>query len=212
MLGAGWGFVAAACAAAVLAAGTASAHDDLVAVVEESFLLPVVDGPNRDQHVRIDVSVFTPETATPGSPAPVVLLAHGFGGDKDGSAGEARRIAHHGYIGVTYSARGFGASTGGVSVNGVHYDVQDVRQLIDAIAARPTVLLDGPGDPRLGMTGGSDGGGISLLAAAFDSRIDAIAPQATWASLLSSLAPNHLGPGLAIEAQPPGVVVRASRV
>ena len=53
--------------------------------------------------------------------------------------------------------------------------------------------LDGPGDPRVGVAGGSYGGALSLLGAAYDRRIDAIAPQITWNSLTTALFPSQTG-------------------
>ncbi|PYC60866.1 hypothetical protein C7C46_33890, partial [Streptomyces tateyamensis] len=61
---------------------------------------------------------------------------------------------------------------------------------------RPEVQLDGPGDPDVGITGASYGGAISLLAAAADPRIKAIAPVITWWGLSQALFPQNLqGPG-----------------
>ena len=47
--------------------------------------------------------------------------------------------------------------------------------------------LDKKGDPRVGMTGGSYGGGIQLSTAGIDRRIDAIVPVVAWHSLETSL-------------------------
>ena len=43
------------------------------------------------------------------------------------------------------------------------------------------------------MAGGSYGGALALLGAAYDDRIDAIAPQITWNSLTSALFPSQTG-------------------
>ena len=55
---------------------------------------------------------------------------------------------------------------------------------------RRTVCAPGTGDPRVGMAGGSYGGGIQLVTAAIDERIDAIVPTIAWNSLLTSLFPE----------------------
>ena len=47
--------------------------------------------------------------------------------------------------------------------------------------------LDTPGDPRIGMVGGSYGGGIQLVTAATDCRNNAIVPTIAWHSLVASL-------------------------
>jgi ABC-2 type transport system ATP-binding protein len=48
---------------------------------------------------------------------------------------------------------------------------------------------DSDGDPRVGMAGFSYGGGIQLVVAAADCRVDAIAPGIAWHSLSTSLYP-----------------------
>ena len=44
-----------------------------------------------------------------------------------------------------------------------------------------------PNDPRVGMVGGSYGGGIQLVTAAIDRRVDAIVPDIAWNSLHTAL-------------------------
>ncbi|MFF5424765.1 MULTISPECIES: alpha/beta fold hydrolase [unclassified Streptomyces] len=137
--------------------------------------------------VRIDTSYFTGGGT---GRRPAVLLGHGFGGSKDDVRAQAERLARDGYAVLTWSARGFGASTGRIGLNDPDHEVRDVRKLIDWLAARPEVLLDAPGDPRVGVTGASYGGAISLLAAGHDPRVDAIAPQITYWNLADALLPN----------------------
>ncbi|SED33636.1 CocE/NonD family hydrolase [Streptomyces sp. TLI_105] len=137
--------------------------------------------------VRIDTSYFTDDS---GGRRPAVLLGHGFGGSKDDVRAQAEGLARDGYAVLTWSARGFGASTGEIGLNDPGHEVEDVRKLIDWLAARPEVLLDKPGDPRVGITGASYGGAISLLAAGHDPRVDAIAPQITYWNLADALFPN----------------------
>ncbi len=83
---------------------------------------------------------------------------------------------------LTYSARGFGASTGQIGLDDPRYEVADLTTLLDVLADRDDVQLDGPGDPRVGVAGASYGGALALLGAAYDDRVDAIAPQITWNS------------------------------
>ena len=59
--------------------------------------------------------------------------------------------------------------------------------IISWIAAQPEAELDTPGDPRLGMVGVSYGGGIQLVTAANDTRVDAIVPAITYNRLDTSL-------------------------
>ena len=60
------------------------------------------------------------------------------------------------------------------------FEARDVQALIDFVGTTPEALLDGPNDPRVGMSGSSYGGAIQLATAAVDSRIDAIIPDVTW--------------------------------
>ncbi|MEU6478871.1 CocE/NonD family hydrolase [Streptomyces sp. NPDC047017] len=136
---------------------------------------------------RIDTSYFTPAGS---GRHPAVLLAHGFGGSKDDVRQQAEDLARHGYAVLTWSARGFGRSTGKVGLNDPAHEVADVSRLIDWLARQPQVELDGPGDPRVGVTGASYGGAVSLLAAGYDHRVDAIAPGLTYWNLADALFPN----------------------
>ncbi|MCG5213885.1 CocE/NonD family hydrolase [Streptosporangium sp. KLBMP 9127] len=149
--------------------------------------IAVVDGPDDDQNVVLDATYFAPDG---GGKAPAVLLAHGFGGSKQSVREPAERLAREGYAVLTWSARGFGRSTGEIALNSPDYEVKDVKQLLDWLAERPEVRLDAAGDPRVGIAGGSYGGAIALLAAAYDQRIDAIVPQITWHDLSDALFPN----------------------
>lgn len=136
----------------------------------------------------IDTSYFTAGDSAEKRPA--VLLGHGFGGSKDDVREQAERLARDGYAVLTWSARGFGRSEGRIGLNDPAYEVKDVSRLVDWLAARPEVKLDAPGDPRVGVSGASYGGAISLLAAGHDARVDAIAPQITYWNLADSLFPN----------------------
>ena len=143
--------------------------------------------------VQIDTTLYIPASATSSSPAPAIIVAHGFGGSKNSVRGFASRLAGVGYVTLAYSARGFGNSTGTISLDAPDYEIADVRSLIDMLAGRPEVMQDAPGDPRVGMFGRSYGGAVTLLTAAYDDRVDAIAPGSTWNSLVSSLFPNDVG-------------------
>ncbi|WP_455360119.1 alpha/beta fold hydrolase [Streptomyces sp. SYSU K21746] len=135
----------------------------------------------------IDTSYFT---AGGGGRRPAVLIGHGFGGSKDDVRAQAEKLARDGYAVLTWSARGFGQSGGRIGINDPDHEVKDVSRLIDWLAGRPEVELDAAGDPRVGVTGSSYGGAVSLLAAGHDKRVDAIAPQITYWNLADSLFPN----------------------
>ncbi|MGW9437895.1 CocE/NonD family hydrolase [Streptomyces sp. NPDC055607] len=159
---------------------TAVASDDPPPVHRADRTLDV-DG------VRLDTSYFTGDGD---GRRPAVLLGHGFGGSKDDVRAQAEGLARDGYAVLTWSARGFGASTGEIGLNDPDREVKDVSRLVDWLADRPEVLLDGAGDPRVGVSGASYGGAISLLAAGHDPRVDAIAPRITYWNLADALFPD----------------------
>ncbi|NUL26836.1 alpha/beta fold hydrolase [Streptomyces lunaelactis] len=168
---------------AVLAgAGTWTAvADDSAPAVHREDRVQVMSG------AKIDTSYFT----TGGKERrPAVLLGHGFGGSKDDVRAQAEKLARDGYAVLTWSARGFGTSTGRIGLNDADFEVKDVSRLIDWLAKRPEVQLDADGDPRVGVTGASYGGAVSLLAAGYDQRVDAIAPQITYWNLADALFPD----------------------
>ncbi|MET9361895.1 alpha/beta fold hydrolase [Streptomyces sp. NPDC006632] len=179
-----WRVAAGAAALAALAgAGVWSAADasGAPAVHREDRVL---DMPGA----KIDTSFFT--TGSPSDKRPAVLIGHGFGGSKNEVRGQAEQLARDGYAVMTWSARGFGTSTGQIGLNDPQFEVKDVSRLIDWLAKRPEVRLDKAGDPRVGVTGVSYGGAISLLAAGYDQRVDAIAPEMTYWNLSDVFFPD----------------------
>jgi ABC-2 type transport system ATP-binding protein len=145
----------------------------------------------------INVHFFPAAGLDVGAKTPTVLEGPGWG-----SAGEtnedAKTSASGGVVGVgplrragfnvlTWDPRGFGGSGGVASVDGPDYEGRDVQALLDFVAQQPEALLDDVGDPRVGMAGGSYGGGIQLVTAGLDQRLDAIVPDIAWHSLTTSL-------------------------
>ncbi|MFF9772586.1 alpha/beta fold hydrolase [Streptomyces sp. NPDC013978] len=177
--------LSAAAAAVVVLAGagtwTATASDEAAPVKRADQSMETADG------VRIDTSYFT---SGGDGRRPAVLLGHGFGGSKNDVRDQAEDLARDGYAVLTWSARGFGKSTGKIGLNDPKGEVADVSTLIDWLAERPEVRLDKKGDPRLGMAGASYGGAIALLTAGHDDRVDAIAPAITYWNLADALFPN----------------------
>ncbi|WP_405509375.1 alpha/beta fold hydrolase [Streptomyces cyaneofuscatus] len=176
-------WAAAVAALAVLVGGgtwTAVADDGPPAVQREDRML-------RPGGVEIDTSYFT---AGGSGKRPAVLIGHGFGGSKNDVRAQAEKLAADGYAVLTWSARGFGKSGGAISLNDPDGEVKDVSGLIDWLAKRPEVELDKKGDPRVGLTGASYGGAVSLLAAGHDQRVDAIAPVITYWNLADALFPD----------------------
>ncbi|KUN22386.1 peptidase S15 [Streptomyces antibioticus] len=147
----------------------------------------------------IDADLYRP---TGVDRAPAVLGTNGFGGSKsDGSTDViGKAFAERGYVSLVYSGLGFGNSGCLISLDDPGIDGMAASRLIDFLAGERAaddgtkadfVTLDGKGDPRVGMIGGSYGGAIQLATAAVDHRVDALVPMITWNDLAYSLDPNN---------------------
>ncbi len=141
--------------------------------------------PEGNAAVKLDTTLYVPNS----TPAPAVLLAHGFGGDKDSVSSEATTLAQHGYVVLAYTARGFGNSGGNIHLDAPAYEVKDARLLVSYLASRSEVQKKN-GKPQIAVAGGSYGGGLALLLAGTDSRITAVAADITWNDLSQALFPN----------------------
>jgi ABC-2 type transport system ATP-binding protein len=123
-----------------------------------------------------------------GGRAPTVLLSHGFGNTRsqqgDDTRGDVKALLDAGFNALSWDARGFGTSGGTVMLNDPAIEGRDVQALIDFVARQPEAQIDAPSDPRLGMKGYSYAGDIQIVAAAIDTRIDAIAPAWQWHTLV----------------------------
>jgi ABC-2 type transport system ATP-binding protein len=180
-------WVAAAIAAALVAVGAAaiavSTHVAPIATVSRFVAgTPEPSG----LRVELDTTLYLPAQ----TPAPAILLAHGFGGTKASVDTEAKSLARHGYVVLAYTARGFGRSGGLIHLDAPGYEVADASKLVSYLATLPQVTKDGPGDPRVGVAGSSYGGGLALLLAGYDHRVDAVAADITWNNLSHALFPN----------------------
>ncbi|MFB4314066.1 CocE/NonD family hydrolase [Actinomadura sp. 21ATH] len=182
--------------ATTLAAVPAPASAAAYTVRELSFGVRV--GPGGDRSCTVVADLYRP--ATGGKRAPAVLTTNGFGGSKDDLAGTAEAFAARGYVVLAYSGLGAGGSGCRITLDHPDHDGRAARQLVDFLAGTraaadgtrlDAVRLDAPGDPRVGMIGGSYGGGAQFAAAGVDPRIDALVPIDTWNDLRYSLAPNN---------------------
>ncbi|MFI5593330.1 alpha/beta fold hydrolase [Amycolatopsis sp. NPDC051758] len=167
-------------------------------VPTQDALIDMPAAPGSAEQVKIDTTTYLPATV----PAPAVLLAHGFGGDKNSVADDARELARKGFVVMTWSARGFGKSTGKIGLNDPDGEVADASRLIDRLVAQHQVTTDAGGDPKVAVTGASYGGALSLLLAGTDKRVDAIAPVITYNDLAQGLVPNAATPGLKASGTP----------
>lgn len=152
----------------------------------------------------INVHFMPAEGLLPGQKAPTVLYGPGLslpgatnlnGTVLDDTLTDAvgmmsiATLRRAGYNVVTWDPRGEWYSGGVLQIDSPDYEARDVSAIISWVAAQPEVALDNQAalDPRIGMVGASYGGGIQLVAAAIDHRIDAIVPTIAWNNLTSSL-------------------------
>lgn len=188
-----------AAAPAVAAPGAAqSAVDGQVTVTALKFTVRA-----GGRSCAVDADLYRPAGVDRAHPAPAVLTTNGFGGNKaDGStAGTAKAFAARGYVALAYSGLGFGKSGCPISLDDPEIDGRAASRLIDFLAGTRAaddgtrvdyVTRDRPGDPRVGMIGGSYGGAIQMATAAVDHRVDALVPMITWNDLSYALDPNNV--------------------
>lgn len=96
-------------------------------------------------------------------------------------AGAAAKLASSGYEVIAYTTRGFWDSQGAIEAAG-RPDIGDMSRIIDWAVTHADA-----DESRVGAAGISYGGGIPLLASAFDKRIRAVSAMSSWASLAESL-------------------------
>jgi ABC-2 type transport system ATP-binding protein len=174
--------LAAGCAATLAVAAPASARDAIV---------PSFDG------APLIVTLHAAEGLKSGERAPTILQTHGWAGSRETDPNAASDettgnvgvgpLRRAGFNVLTWDSRGFGDSGGIVTVDAPDAEGRDVQALLTWLAKQPEAQLDAPGDPRAGMEGVSYAGGIELVTAGLDKRVDAIAPTIAWHSLLTSL-------------------------
>ncbi len=148
----------------------------------------VLGTPEAGRRVELDTTLYLPAR----TPAPAVLLAHGFGGTKNSVAGQAQDLARHGYVVLAYTARGFGRSGGLIHLDAPAYEVHDASLLVTYLTRLPQVQRRA-GKPEIGVAGSSYGGALALLLAGTDPRIQAVGADITWNDLSTALFPNATG-------------------
>lgn len=121
--------------------------------------------------------VVTPQHA---AGAPLLVIPGAWGATPQRYRSVATYFARAGYQVVVYAQRGLGGSTGKADFGGIATQ-RDVSAVIDW-ALRHTRA----NRHRIGMFGISYGAGISLLAAARDPRIKAVAALSTWTNVAQS--------------------------
>lgn len=129
----------------------------------------------------LKANVVTPAGADGSAHFPVIVLPTSWAMPQVEYLAQAKKLADSGYVVVSYNSRGFWQSGGEIETAGPK-DVADASKVVD------WALAHTPADPsKIGMAGVSYGAGISLLAAAHDERIKAVAALSGWADLIESI-------------------------
>src|SRR3954467_2881753 len=190
-------FLAAATAVLALAPATALAAEPFTV---KALTFDVMTGPKSDTPCTIAADLYKPNDASAANPAAAVMATNGFGGSKTDFPALGSAYARRGYVFLAYSGLGFGGSGCKITLDDPDWDGRAGSQLVSFLGGTKAatdgtkadyVLQDKPGDPRVGMIGGSYGGQIQFAIAGLDRRMDALVPQITWNDLSYSLTPNN---------------------
>jgi hypothetical protein len=131
-----------------------------------------------DGGVVLKANVVAPAAA--GS-YPAVIFPSSWGLNDLEYLAQATAMAADGYVVVSYTPRGWWSSGGEIDTAGP-LDMADFSDVVDWTIANTAA------DPaRIGAAGVSYGAGISMLGAAFDKRIRAVAMLSGWSDLVYSL-------------------------
>ncbi|MFD0073118.1 CocE/NonD family hydrolase [Streptomyces sp. NPDC127166] len=165
---------------AALVAGTALGLAPAAQAADTAGSLRFVDI-TGDGGTVLKANVVTPAGAGSTARYPVIVLPTSWAMPQVEYLAQAQKLADSGYVVVSYNSRGFWQSGGEIETAGPR-DVADASKVID------WALANTPADPaHVGMAGVSYGAGISLLAAAHDPRIKAVAALSGWADLIESI-------------------------
>jgi pimeloyl-ACP methyl ester carboxylesterase len=142
----------------------------------------------------IDAALSTPRNLAPGQTTPVVIMPAPLSPLGCNSyPGMFPRWALGGYTVLAYSQRGLADSAGEIQVAGP-LDWSDGTEIINWVTG-----LESTDPDRIGCFGASCGAGTSLLLAAHDQRVKAVAGASAWADLFLSLYENGTRHILAFE-------------
>lgn len=134
-----------------------------------------------DGRTVLAMVAYVPETE-PAVPPPTLVFLHGWGGTKESFTDRMAQAAADGFLAVAYDARGFGESTGSSTVGGPA-ERDDLAFILDTLQARY-------GAGRIGLVGGSYGGGQALMAWAENPDVVTVAAHYGWFDLADGLAPG----------------------
>jgi predicted acyl esterase len=178
--------------------GTFTVHSTRISVPASADGL--ADGETSDSStnfISLDANVYIPDGVA--TPAPAVVVVHGFAEDKNTIAivAFAEDFAAAGYVVVTPSVRGFGNSGGLVSLVGPN-EINDLKSIILAmqtgsIGDTPAVPIPVTSQSKFGVMGDSYGGGHTFeIMRAHVPGLTAVIPIIGWTDLYQALAPNDV--------------------
>jgi pimeloyl-ACP methyl ester carboxylesterase len=137
--------------------------------------------------VQIATTLYEPIGAPPVGGWPTVMMFHGYGMDRTSMNTIAELLwATADYAVLTFDFRGHGQSGGLFDLDGPR-TIQDVRELYDWLAARPSINKG-----LIGAWGISLGGGAVWKSLAAGVPFAAAEVFESWTNLYTALAPNDL--------------------
>ena len=112
--------------------------------------------------------MFLPDAAAAGKRVPLVICAHGFGGNHESCAAYARELARRGYAAYTFDFCGATNSKSGDDTHEmtIFAERQDMEDVYDELAKLPYVDLN-----NVFLLGMSMGGAVAALAAVRKSNL-----------------------------------------
>jgi cephalosporin-C deacetylase-like acetyl esterase len=128
--------------------------------------------------------VFDPEPIDSNTKNPAIIFISSWGMNKWEYVIPANEYAKRGYTVISYTARGFWESGGEINMAG-ELDQADISTVIDWMLKNTNADIN-----RIGMSGISYGGGLSLLGSAMDPRVKSIAAMSCWVDLANSFLSN----------------------
>jgi predicted acyl esterase len=144
-----------------------------------------------DDGVSLAATLYEPDAAPPPAGYPAIVLFHALGGKRQDLTPVAQRFVGP-FAVLSFDARGHGQSGGLTSIDGPR-EIQDTREVFDALAARPEI-----DQTKIGAWGISLGGGAVLRSLVQGVPWAAVETVQTWTDLYSALAPQNLAKSGAI--------------